>query len=87
MARDIVAATELIVKVTLSMDEAVTRELEALKPDVVVADSVAYWGRLIAQKLGIPLEEVVKMSGLNPAKKYGFADRYPARQMIVCFGG
>lgn len=29
----------------------------------------------LVEKLHIPLEEVVKMSGLNPARKYGFADR------------
>ena len=26
-------------------------------------------------KLNIPLEDVIKMSSLNPAKKYGFDDR------------
>ena len=55
VARDLVASTALIVRVTLSMDEAVTRELEALKPDVIVADSVAFWGKLFALKLGVPL--------------------------------
>lgn len=55
VARDIVAAAKLIASTTLSMEEQVTRELTALKPDVIVADSVAYWGKLFAQKLGIPL--------------------------------
>ena len=55
VARDLVASIALIVRVTLSMDEAVTRELEALKPDVIVADSVAFWGKLFALKLGVPL--------------------------------
>ena len=54
VARDILASTALIAKVTLSMDEAVTRELQALKPDLIVSDSVAYWGKLFAQKLNIP---------------------------------
>ena len=54
VATDIAASTELIVKATLSMEADVLKQLEALKPDVVVADSVAFWGKLFAGKLGIP---------------------------------
>ena len=54
VANDILASTALIARVTLAMDEAVTRDLRALEPDVIVADSVAFWGKLFAQKLGIP---------------------------------
>lgn len=54
VTRDILASTKLIADITLSMDEAVTKELEAIHPDVVVSDSVAFWGKLFAMKLGIP---------------------------------
>lgn len=37
--------------------------------------SVLYGIGNLTEKLGIPLEKVVLMSGLNPARKYGFADR------------
>jgi len=36
------------------LDEMVCRELEELKPDVVVADSMAVWGKAVAMKKGIP---------------------------------
>lgn len=39
------------------------------------AMSVLYGIGNLVRKLGIPLEEVVRMSSLNPARKYGFADR------------
>ena len=54
VAQDIVAATSLIVRATLAMEADVTRRLQEIAPDVVVADSVAYWGKLLAGKLGIP---------------------------------
>jgi len=36
---------------------------------------VIYGIKNLVTKLNIPLEEVIKMSSLNPAKKYGFDDR------------
>lgn len=54
VGKDIVFATELIVKSTLALDEMVTADMQKLEPDVIVSDSVAYWGKLVALKLGIP---------------------------------
>lgn len=54
VGKDIVFSTKLIVQATLAMDEQITKEMQELKPDVIVADSVAYWGKLIAMKLQIP---------------------------------
>lgn len=54
VARDILVSTRLIVDTTLGMQEQVLRSLEAHRPDVIVADSVAFWGKLFAAKLGIP---------------------------------
>ena len=54
VARDIEVSTRLIVRATLAMDADITRQLEAWRPDVIVGDSVAYWAKLIAMKLGIP---------------------------------
>ena len=54
VGKDIVYSTELIVRATLAMDEDLTKDMQALQPDVIVGDSVAYWGKLIAQKLHIP---------------------------------
>ncbi len=33
----------------------VCRELEEFAPDLIVADSVCFWGKLLAKKLGIPM--------------------------------
>lgn len=54
VGKDIVFSTKLIVNATLAMDEKLTKEMEELKPDVIVGDSVAYWGKMIAKKLHIP---------------------------------
>lgn len=43
-----------LVKATLALDGMVARKVEELKPDLIVSDSVAYWGRLTAIKYGIP---------------------------------
>lgn len=54
VGKDIVFSTELIAKATLAMDDFAMEEIKALKPDVIVGDSVAYWGKLTAMKLGVP---------------------------------
>ena len=54
VGKDIVFSTELIVKSTLAFDEFAMEQMKQLKPDVIVGDSVAYWGKLTAMKLGIP---------------------------------
>lgn len=52
---DIGAAAALIAQTTLAMEAPVLKALTAERPDVIVADSAAAWGRLFALKLGIPL--------------------------------
>ena len=54
VARDITVSTRLIVDTTLALQDMALKSLEALKPDVIVADSVAFWGKLFALRLGIP---------------------------------
>ena len=54
VAKDMRFSTELIVRATLAMDEQLMRDMSELAPDCIVADSVAYWGKLIAHKLHIP---------------------------------
>ena len=54
VGKDIVFSTELIAKATLAFDEFAMEEISTLKPDVIVGDSVAYWGKLTAMKLGVP---------------------------------
>lgn len=54
VGKDKVFATELLVSSTLALDEMTTQKIEEIKPDLVVSDSVAFWGKLVAMKHGIP---------------------------------
>lgn len=51
---DLALSTRVLVDTTLALDEAVRAEMERLRPDCVVADSMAVWGKAVALKLGIP---------------------------------
>ena len=54
VGKDKAFAVELLVSSTLALDEMVTEKIAELSPDVIVADSIAYWGKLAAMKHGIP---------------------------------
>lgn len=51
---DVAFSMELLVSATLALDEMAMRTVDALRPDVIVSDSVAYWGKLVAMKCRIP---------------------------------
>lgn len=54
VGKDQAFAVELLVSSTLALDAMVTEKIAELKPDVIVADSIAYWGKLAALKHGLP---------------------------------
>ena len=54
VGKDKVFATELLVSSTLALDDMTTEKIGEIKPDVIVSDSVAFWGKLVAMKHGIP---------------------------------
>ena len=54
VGKDKVFATELLVSSTLALDEMTTEKIGQIKPDLIVSDSVAFWGKLVAMKHGIP---------------------------------
>lgn len=54
VGKDQAFAVELLVSSTLALDEMVTEKINELQPDVIVADSIAYWGKLASMKHGIP---------------------------------
>ena len=54
IARDTAFATQVLVETTLAMDAQLLRDLQSFAPQVVVADSMAMWGKLLARKCGIP---------------------------------
>lgn len=51
---DLALSTRVLVDTTLALDEMVCAEMERLRPDCIVADSMAVWGKAVAMKLGIP---------------------------------
>ena len=54
IGKDLAFATKILVDTTLALDDKVCQEMLELKPDCIVADSMALWGKAVARKLGIP---------------------------------
>ena len=54
VGKDKVFATELLVSSTLALDEMTTRMVGEIAPDLIVSDSVAFWGKLVAMKHALP---------------------------------
>lgn len=54
VGKDLAFSTQILVDTTLALDEMVMQDMQALKPDCIVADSMAVWGKAVALKLGIP---------------------------------
>lgn len=54
VGKDMAFATELLVKSTLALDDMVAERVDRIGPDLIVSDSMAYWGKLTAMKYGIP---------------------------------
>ena len=54
VGKDQAFAVELLVSSTLALDEMTTEKIGEIQPDIIVSDSVAYWGKLAAMKHGIP---------------------------------
>jgi MGT family glycosyltransferase len=54
VGKDKVFATELLVSSTLALDEMSTRMIREIEPDIIVSDSVAFWGKLAAMKHQLP---------------------------------
>ncbi len=54
VGKDMAFATELLVSSTLALDEMATQKISEISPDVIVSDSVAYWGKLSSMKYNIP---------------------------------
>lgn len=54
IGKDLALSTQVLVDTTLALDDMVCRQMQELKPDCIVADSMAVWGKAVALKLEIP---------------------------------
>lgn len=54
VGKDLAFSLKLLVDTTLELDDKIIKEMKELKPDCIVADSMALWGKAVALKLGIP---------------------------------
>lgn len=54
IGKDLAFSTKILVDTTLGLDDKVCSDMEQLKPDCIMADSMAVWGKAVAMKLGIP---------------------------------
>ena len=54
VGKDFAALVEMAADTTLALEEKVCRELADFRAEVIVSDSVCFWGKLFAKKLGIP---------------------------------
>lgn len=54
VGRDQSFAVKLMLNATIALSEKMSDMIGELKPDVIVSDSVAYWGKLAALKHGLP---------------------------------
>ena len=54
VGKDLAFSTKILVDTTLALDDRVCADMERMKPDCIVADSMAVWGKAVALKLGIP---------------------------------
>lgn len=54
LGKDLALSTKVLTDTTMALDDTVCRHMEELKPDCIVADSMAVWGKAVALKLGIP---------------------------------
>lgn len=54
LGADLALSTRVLVETTLALDEALLAQMAQWKPDCIVADSMAVWGKAAAMKLGIP---------------------------------
>ena len=52
--RDFAALIEMVVDTTLALDGRFAQDVAEARPDVIVSDSVCFWGKLLARKHGIP---------------------------------
>ncbi len=67
MGKDLAFSTRILTDTTLALDEKVCADMKLLKPDCIVADSMAIWGKAVALKLNIPFVSSTTTFAFNQA--------------------
>ena len=84
IGKDMAFSIKILVDTTLALDDKVCKEMEELKPDCIVADSMALWGKAIAHKLHIPFVSSTTTFAFNQHSskimKHGLVDLF---QMLL----
>ena len=84
VGKDKVYATELLVSSTLALDDMTSRVIGEIRPDVVVSDSVAFWGKLAAMKHGLPYVSSTTTFAFNRySAKYMQESAWDIAKMLV----
>ena len=77
---DLALSTRVLVDTTLALDDTVCSHMKQLRPDCIVADSMAVWGKAVAIKLGIPFVSSTTTFAFNrhsaQIMKQGFKDLF-----------
>ena len=80
VGKDLAVSTELIVSSTLALDDMVSQKAAEIAPDIIVSDSVAFWGKLTAIKYNIPYVSSTTTFAFNSASakymKTGLGDAF-----------
>ena len=80
IGKDMAFSIKILVDTTLALDDKVCKEMEELKPDCIVADSMALWGKAIARKLHIPFVSSTTTFAFNQhsakVMKHGLRDLF-----------
>ena len=84
VGKDKAYATELLVSSTLALDEMTSRFVEEIRPDLVVSDSVAFWGKLAAMKHGLPYVSSTTTFAFNKhSAKYMQESAWDIAKMLI----
>ena len=84
VGKDKVYATELLVSSTLALDEMTSRFVEEIRPDLVVSDSVAFWGKLAAMKHCLPYVSSTTTFAFNKhSAKYMQESAWDIAKMLI----
>ena len=80
IGKDMAFSIKILVDTTLALDDKVCKEMKELKPDCIVADSMALWGKAIAHKLHIPFVSSTTTFAFNQHSskimKHGLVDLF-----------